>query len=219
GVDSSGNVTCATDQNTTYDGSDFALSNQGCSSGDVVTGVDSSGNVTCAADQDTTYSGGSHISLSGTTINAQDDWVNESGDTMSGDLKMGGHRIRNTSPAVKTTTWGNTGTGSGWGTVGSVSINANAGEAIQASAFVKGNTDCGGEDEGIAFRIVVDGTVIGISSGHHGSNNCIEAKNASGLYKAPSSGTYTVKAQTADAYNNSSSTSDGGGRLTATRLK
>ncbi|MFB6352306.1 MAG: hypothetical protein ABEK29_11100, partial [Bradymonadaceae bacterium] len=45
--------TCATDQNTTYDGSDFAKSGQGCSSGDMVTGIDSSGNVTCATDQDT----------------------------------------------------------------------------------------------------------------------------------------------------------------------
>jgi hypothetical protein len=43
------------DDDTTYDGTDFALSNQGCSAGDVVTGVDASGNVICNLDADTIY--------------------------------------------------------------------------------------------------------------------------------------------------------------------
>jgi hypothetical protein len=40
---------CASDNNTTYSGSDFALSNQNCTSGQFDTGVDTSGHVTCAA--------------------------------------------------------------------------------------------------------------------------------------------------------------------------
>lgn len=39
--------TCGVDQDTLYDGSDFALSDQSCASGDVVTGVDASGDVVC----------------------------------------------------------------------------------------------------------------------------------------------------------------------------
>ena len=45
-----------------YDGGDFAISDQSCSAGDVVTGIDASGNVVCAADQDTTYDGTDFVS-------------------------------------------------------------------------------------------------------------------------------------------------------------
>jgi len=45
-----GTVSCETDTDTTFDGTDFALSNQACAVGEVVTGVDISGNVTCAID-------------------------------------------------------------------------------------------------------------------------------------------------------------------------
>ncbi|HEX6920923.1 MAG TPA: hypothetical protein VF314_11880, partial [Actinomycetes bacterium] len=48
---------CAPDDNTTYDGSDFATSNQACTTGQVVTGVGANGAVTCAPDKDTTYDG------------------------------------------------------------------------------------------------------------------------------------------------------------------
>ena len=40
--------TCANDQNTTYSGADFALSNQDCPSGQFATGIDASGHVKCA---------------------------------------------------------------------------------------------------------------------------------------------------------------------------
>ena len=95
GVDANGNVTCTTDQHSTYDGTDFATSDQGCNPGEVVTGVDANGDVTCASDQDTTYSGGSNVSVSGTTINTQDNWVDEGGDSMSGALDMQGRDIEN----------------------------------------------------------------------------------------------------------------------------
>ncbi len=50
---------CGADTDTQYDGTDFAVSNQACGPGDVVTGVDAAGNVTCApdVDTDTTYDG------------------------------------------------------------------------------------------------------------------------------------------------------------------
>lgn len=38
-----------------YDGTDFALSDQDCDPGDVVTGIDASGNVVCSPDADTQY--------------------------------------------------------------------------------------------------------------------------------------------------------------------
>jgi hypothetical protein len=40
---------CGTDNNTTYSGSDFALSNQNCANGLFDTGIDTSGHLTCAA--------------------------------------------------------------------------------------------------------------------------------------------------------------------------
>jgi hypothetical protein len=48
------------DSNTIYTGADFALSDQSCNAGDVVTGVNASGGVVCAPDYDTdtTYDGG-----------------------------------------------------------------------------------------------------------------------------------------------------------------
>ena len=42
-----GTVSCETDSDTTFDGKDFALSNQACAVGQVVNGVDINGNVTC----------------------------------------------------------------------------------------------------------------------------------------------------------------------------
>jgi hypothetical protein len=39
---------CGSDNNTIYNGSDFALSNQSCSAGSFDTGIDSTGNLTCA---------------------------------------------------------------------------------------------------------------------------------------------------------------------------
>jgi len=49
--------TCTTDSDTTFDGTDFALSNQPCTVGQVVTGVDASGSVICVVDMDTTFDG------------------------------------------------------------------------------------------------------------------------------------------------------------------
>jgi len=45
--------TCTADSDTTFDGTDFAVSNQACSGGQKATGVDASGNVICAVDIDT----------------------------------------------------------------------------------------------------------------------------------------------------------------------
>jgi len=50
--------TCAADSDTTFDGTDFALSGQSCSGGQKATGVDASGNVICAVDIDTDTVGG-----------------------------------------------------------------------------------------------------------------------------------------------------------------
>jgi len=56
-ISATGGVTCETDTdtNTTYDGTDFATSNQSCAAGKVVTGVDASGAVTCATDANTGF--------------------------------------------------------------------------------------------------------------------------------------------------------------------
>jgi hypothetical protein len=40
---------CGSDNNSTYSGSDFALSNQNCTSGQFDTGINANGNLTCAA--------------------------------------------------------------------------------------------------------------------------------------------------------------------------
>jgi hypothetical protein len=50
----------------TYSGSDFALSNQSCGSGQFLTGIDASGVKQCAVDQ--TYSNGTGLDLSGNTF-------------------------------------------------------------------------------------------------------------------------------------------------------
>ncbi len=44
---------CGIDQDTTYSGADFALSGQGCASGQLVSGIDASGNIACVTDQNT----------------------------------------------------------------------------------------------------------------------------------------------------------------------
>jgi hypothetical protein len=46
--DGSGNWTCGDDQDTTYNGTNFALSGQGCPAHQFVTGIDASGNLKCA---------------------------------------------------------------------------------------------------------------------------------------------------------------------------
>lgn len=63
------------DNNTTYDGSDFALSDQSCTSGEVVAGVNASGNVVCVVDEDTTAGAGAGLSDDGSgnhDVNAGD---------------------------------------------------------------------------------------------------------------------------------------------------
>ncbi len=46
-INQDGTVSCETDSDTTFDGTDFALSNPECSVGQLVNGVDIKGNVTC----------------------------------------------------------------------------------------------------------------------------------------------------------------------------
>jgi len=66
-IKADGTVTCETDTdtNTTYDGTNFALSNQGCGSGKVMKGVNDDGTPNCVADVDTntTYTAGAGLSL------------------------------------------------------------------------------------------------------------------------------------------------------------
>ncbi len=52
-IDADGNVTCETDTdtNTTYDGTNFALSNLSCGAGEVMKGVNDDGTPNCVADQ------------------------------------------------------------------------------------------------------------------------------------------------------------------------
>jgi hypothetical protein len=69
-ADGAGAWVCGADDNATYSGADFALSNQSCSAGQVVTGVSPAGQVTCAPDQDTTYDG-TDFAISGFTCGNQ----------------------------------------------------------------------------------------------------------------------------------------------------
>ncbi len=55
--DSSGTWLCGTDNDTTYTGADFALSNQSCGAGQVVGGINSDGTAICVPDANTTYTG------------------------------------------------------------------------------------------------------------------------------------------------------------------
>lgn len=59
-----GQWSCAQQQDTTYDGSDFALSDQLCSSGQVIAGINTDGTIDCVDQQDTTYDG-TDFALSG----------------------------------------------------------------------------------------------------------------------------------------------------------
>ncbi len=55
------------DAGETYDGGDFAVSDQACGSDEVVSGIDDQGNVQCATDSDTTYSAGAGLEMGGNT--------------------------------------------------------------------------------------------------------------------------------------------------------
>ena len=57
-INEDGSVVCEPDDDTTYDGGDFALSGQSCPAGEVVTAVNTDGSIVCAPDTDTTYDGG-----------------------------------------------------------------------------------------------------------------------------------------------------------------
>ncbi len=57
-ITTDGGTICEPDNDSTYTGTDFALSNQACAVGDVVAGFDANGTVQCKTDQDTTYGGG-----------------------------------------------------------------------------------------------------------------------------------------------------------------
>lgn len=78
---------CAPDSDTTYDGTDFALSAQACATGEVVKGINATGNVVCAADKDTTYSG-ANFAKSGASCPAGKyvSGINGSGDLVCTDL-------------------------------------------------------------------------------------------------------------------------------------
>ena len=55
---------CVADEDTTYDGSNFATSNQVCSTGQKVSGINPAGDIICVVDIDTTYDG-TDFALSG----------------------------------------------------------------------------------------------------------------------------------------------------------
>ena len=55
---------CVADEDTTYDGSNFATSNQVCGTGQQMSGINSVGNIICVVDIDTTYDG-TDFALSG----------------------------------------------------------------------------------------------------------------------------------------------------------
>ena len=55
---------CVADEDTTYDGSNFATSNQVCATGQQMSGINSVGNIICVVDIDTTYDG-TDFALSG----------------------------------------------------------------------------------------------------------------------------------------------------------
>lgn len=54
---SSGTWVCGNDANTTYDGSNFAVADQGCEVGSVIVGIGVDGLIDCGEDADTTYNG------------------------------------------------------------------------------------------------------------------------------------------------------------------
>lgn len=55
-----------------YSGSDFALADQACPSGEVAVGITTSGNLQCSPQQDTTYSAGDGLQLSGSQFSVND---------------------------------------------------------------------------------------------------------------------------------------------------
>jgi hypothetical protein len=99
------------DDDTTYAGADFALSNQSCGGGQKATGIDASGNVSCATDIDTntTYSPGNQLNLVGTTFEV----VEGAGSGLDADLLDG--QEGSTFASASHDHWGETWTGSGTG--------------------------------------------------------------------------------------------------------
>ena len=84
-INEDGSVVCEADDDTTYDGGDFALSSQACEGTDKVTGVNGSGGLLCAGDQDTTYDG-TDFAISSQTCTGTDKvtGVNGSGGLLCG---------------------------------------------------------------------------------------------------------------------------------------
>ncbi|MGH8938240.1 MAG: hypothetical protein ACRDV2_02710 [Actinomycetes bacterium] len=78
---------CGPDNDTTYDGFDFALAGRTCFPGQVVTGISPVGLPTCAPDKDTTYSG-ANFAKSGASCPAGKyvSGINGSGDLVCTDL-------------------------------------------------------------------------------------------------------------------------------------
>ncbi|MFB6373898.1 MAG: hypothetical protein ABEN55_12490 [Bradymonadaceae bacterium] len=111
-------------------------------------------------------------------------------------------RAVSTAPVLKTAKWGRANTGNGWGTIRSATFEAETGEAIWASAYFNGGTDCGKSNENAALCIVVDGTTVGRTHGGTGTADalgCTEAMSVSGMHVVTSSGKVSVEVQTADA--------------------
>lgn len=57
GYKNDGSMVCAKDQVNTYDGKNFALSDQSCAPGEVVAGIGTDGKVSCLKDANNTYNG------------------------------------------------------------------------------------------------------------------------------------------------------------------
>jgi hypothetical protein len=99
------------DDDTTYAGADFALSNQSCPGNDKVHAIDSSGYVSCASDIDTntTYSPGNQLNLVGNTFNV----LEGAGSGLDADLLDG--QQGSAFASASHDHWGQTWTGSGTG--------------------------------------------------------------------------------------------------------
>lgn len=64
------------------------LTDSTCTSDNKISAISSDGSVTCSADANTEYSAGDSLSLDGTTFNVDDDFVLNTGDTMTGNLTL-----------------------------------------------------------------------------------------------------------------------------------
>jgi hypothetical protein len=159
--DGAGGWSCQSQK--TYSGSDFALSNQSCDTGQFMTGIDSSGMKQCADDQ--TYTNGTGLDLSGNTFSLDS-----------------GHQLPQGCSSGQTATSNGDNT---WSCSSSVSANGSYSYRTYSGTYDIGGFDFGDEEHTYAW---CDSGDIVTGGGFYDDNTTIEYSDPT--YSGDSNGWY-----------------------------